>query len=84
MTSAYRTGKTRKGWQKVSAIAERTLGQLAAAKHLADMGVPPGNRLELLTGDREGQHSIRMHIRWRVCFKWTDAGPNEVEITDYR
>lgn len=79
----YRTGKTKEGWQKVGAVAQRKLDQLAAAKYLTDMGLPLGNKLEALHGDREGQHSIRINDQWRICFKWTDAGPTEVEITDY-
>jgi proteic killer suppression protein len=45
--------------------------------------VPPGNRLEKLSGDRIGQHSIRINDQWRICFRWTKAGPEEVTITDY-
>lgn len=56
---------------------------LDAAETLADLRVPPGNRLEKLTGDRVGQHSIRINQQWRICFRWTDAGPEDVEITDY-
>jgi len=56
---------------------------LDAAETLADLRVPPGNRLEKLAGDRAGQHSIRVNQRWRICFRWTDAGPEDAEITDY-
>jgi toxin HigB-1 len=56
---------------------------LDAAEILADLRVPPGNRLEKLTGDRAGQYSIRVNQQWRICFRWTDAGPEDVEITDY-
>jgi toxin HigB-1 len=49
----------------------------------ADLRVPPGNRLEELAGDRAGQYSIGVNQQWRVCFRWTDAGPEDVEITDY-
>lgn len=56
---------------------------LDAAETLADLRIPPGNRLEKLAGDRAGQHSIRVNQQWRVCFRWTDAGPEDVEITDY-
>ena len=56
---------------------------LDAAEILADLRVPPGNRLEKLAGDRAGQYSIRVNQQWRVCFRWTDAGPEDVEITDY-
>ena len=56
---------------------------LDAAETLADLAVPPGNRLEKLAGDRAGQHSIRINRQRRICFRWTDAGPGDVEITDY-
>lgn len=56
---------------------------LDAAEGLADLRVPPGNRLEKLAGDRAGQYSIRVNQQWRICFQWTDAGPEDVEITDY-
>ena len=56
---------------------------LDAVEILADLRVPPGNRLEKLTGDRAGQYSIRINQQWRICFRWTDAGPEDVEITDY-
>jgi proteic killer suppression protein len=50
---------------------------------LGELAVPPGNRLEPLRGDRIGQHSIRINDQWRICFEWTDAGPEGVEIIDY-
>jgi toxin HigB-1 len=56
---------------------------LDAAEVLADLRVPPGNRLEKLAGDRAGQYSIRINLQWWICFRWTDAGPEDVEITDY-
>jgi toxin HigB-1 len=56
---------------------------LDAAEVLADLRVPPSNRLEKLAGDRAGQYSIRINQQWRICFQWTDAGPEDVEITDY-
>lgn len=56
---------------------------LDAAESLEDLRVPPGNRLESLRGDRAGQHGIRINQQWRVCFVWTTAGPEEVEIVDY-
>jgi proteic killer suppression protein len=55
---------------------------LDAAEVLADLRIPPGNRLEKLSGDRVGQHSIRINQQWRICFRWSDAGPEEVEIVD--
>ncbi len=56
---------------------------LNAAHGLADLHVPPGNMLEALKGDRAGQHSIRINQQYRVCFVWSDAGPEEVDVTDY-
>jgi toxin HigB-1 len=64
-------------------VARRKLDQLNAAVSLRSLGVPPGNKLEALKGDRQGQHSIRVNERWRVCFRWTDAGPADVEVVDY-
>jgi proteic killer suppression protein len=56
---------------------------LHRAVTLADLAVPRGNRLEALKGDRLGQYSIRVNDQWRICFKWTDGGPADVEIVDY-
>jgi len=63
--------------------ALRKLAILDAAVSLDDLRVPPGNRLEALQGDRRGQHSIRINDQWRICFTWTDTGPEDVEIVDY-
>jgi proteic killer suppression protein len=63
--------------------AWRKLAMLDAAEILADLRVPPGNRLEKLSGDRGGQHSIRINRQWRICFRWSDSGPEDVEIVDY-
>ena len=63
--------------------ALRRLDLLDAATALADLATPPGNRLEKLHGDREGQHSIRINDQWRICFLWRDDNAYEVEITDY-
>ena len=63
--------------------ALRKLAILDAAEVLDDLRVPPGNRLEKLRGDRSGQHSIRVNQQWRICFQWTSAGPENVEIVDY-
>jgi toxin HigB-1 len=57
---------------------------LDAAEMLSDLRVPPGNRLGKLAGDRAGQYSIRINQQWPICFRWTDAGPEDVQITDYR
>ena len=64
-------------------MARRKLDQLNAAHALRDLAAPPGNRLEGLKGNREGQHSIRINDQWRVCFVWTAQGPTKVEIVDY-
>lgn len=65
------------------AVARRKLRQLEIAGRLEDLRVPPGNRLEALKGNRKGQMSIRINDQWRVCFRWTAAGPADVEIVDY-
>lgn len=64
-------------------VARRKLDQLNQAETLENLRVPPGNRLERLRGDRWGQHSIRINERYRVCFRWTEEGPEEVEVVDY-
>jgi len=56
---------------------------LDAAQTLGDLRVPPGNRLEKLRGDREGEHSIRINDQWRICFKWKEGNAYDVEIADY-
>jgi proteic killer suppression protein len=63
--------------------AIRKLDQLNQAEVLDDLRSPPGNRLETLKGDRAGQHSIRMNDQYRICFLWTENGPEQVELTDY-
>ena len=78
----FETGKTRR-FSAIKSAAERKLIMLESAEVLNDLKSPPGNRLELLTGDREGQHSIRINKQWRVCFRWTEDGPEDVEIADY-
>ena len=67
----------------IESIARRKLRQLELAARLRDLRVPPGNRLEALKGDRLGQHSIRINDQWRVCFRWTAGGAEDVEIVDY-
>jgi toxin HigB-1 len=64
-------------------VTRRKLVQLDAAATLTDLSVPPGNRLEPLKGELSGRHSIRINDQWRIVFRWTDAGPTEVEIMDY-
>ena len=63
--------------------AYRKLDQLDSAIALDELRIPPGNRLEALSGDRKGEFSIRINDQYRVCFQWTPAGPEQVEITDY-
>ena len=67
----------------IQTIAMRKLAILNQAGRLDDLRVPPGNRPEALRGNRAGQHSIRVNDQFRVCFRWTDAGPEDVEIVDY-
>lgn len=64
-------------------IALRKIRQLQAANRLDDLKIPPGNMLEALSGNRKGQHSIRINKQFRVCFRWTTAGAEDVEIVDY-
>ncbi len=64
-------------------LASVKLVMLNAAQSLQDLRVPPGNRLEKLSGDRERQHSIRINDQWRICFRWRDGNANDVEIADY-
>ena len=70
-------------WANIEAVARRKLDQLDAASELRDLSSPPGNRLEALSGNRKGQHSIRINDQWRVCFVWTDSNARGVEIVDY-
>ena len=69
--------------QTTQRAALRKLLILDAADEIGDLRVPPGNRLEKLTGDRANSYSIRIHDQWRICFRWTTAGPEDVEIVDY-
>jgi proteic killer suppression protein len=64
-------------------VAQRKLRQLDIAAELRDLASPPGNHLEALKGDREGQHSIRINDQWRICFVWRDGDAYDVEIVDY-
>lgn len=67
----------------IQPVALRKLRLLNQARTLADLRVPPGNRLEALKRDRAGQHSIRINERWRICFRWSQGGPGDVEIVDH-
>lgn len=64
-------------------LAARKLDQLDSVAALDELRIPPGNRLEALTGNRKGQHSIRVNAQYRICFQWTSNGPDQVEIVDY-
>ena len=75
--------RSRKLPGNIQPIALRKLRILNQARVLQDLRVPPGNRLEALKGDRDGQHSIRINRQWRICFVWSGGGPRNVEIVDY-
>jgi proteic killer suppression protein len=76
-------GKCPGKWRAVRKSAEIKLDMLNAAVRLRDLRSPPGNRLEALKGNRQGQYSIRINDQWRLCFRWTDEGAEDVEIVDY-
>ena len=81
-------GKTTKGTRRtlpnrLLRVALRKLEQLDSVERLSDLNIPPGNRLEMLKGQRTGEHSIRINDQYRICFKWTELGPEQVEIVDY-
>jgi toxin HigB-1 len=82
------TERLASGWRvkrftSIESAARRKLRQLEIAGRLEDLRIPPGNRLEALKGNRAGQYSIRVNDQFRVCFRWTAAGPEDVEIVDY-
>jgi len=83
---------TRKVWARenvrqfgpeLQRAAQKKLRLLNAAETINDLRIPPGNRLEKLAGDRDGQHSVRINDQYRICFVWTSAGPTDVQIVDY-
>ncbi|HQR35475.1 MAG TPA: type II toxin-antitoxin system RelE/ParE family toxin [Blastocatellia bacterium] len=78
----FETGKSKR-FSGILHIAARKLAQLDAAQTLEFLMAPPGNRLEALKGDRKGQYSIRINDQFRICFRWTTDGPEDVEIVDY-
>ncbi len=82
-TLALYEGKAPRRFKALLAVAERKLAQLDAAQTLDFLKAPPGNHLEALKGDRKGQHSIRINDQWRICFRWTASGPEDIEIVDY-
>jgi proteic killer suppression protein len=82
-TEALSKGHLIKRFVNIARVALRKLRQLEIAARLDDLRVPPGNHLETLKGDRAGQYSIRINDQWRVCFRWTEAGAEDVEIVSY-
>lgn len=78
----YNVGQNRK-YKTIERVALRKLDMIASAVALKDLKAPPGNHLEPLQGDREGQHSIRINDKYRICFIWSDAGAYDIEIVDY-
>lgn len=92
MLRSFRDRDTERVWQRervrrfdddTHRMALRKLLILDAAENLGDLRIPPGNRLEKLRGSRADEYSIRINRRWRICFRWTGAGPENVEIVDY-
>lgn len=84
ITEAVFRGESPKGFPSdLVKVARRKLGYLDAAIDLNDLRLLPGNRLEALSKDRRGQHSIRINDQFRICFRWTPEGPTDVEVTDY-
>ncbi len=91
MIRSFADSATRKVWERqrvarigpeIQRTAQRKLRQLNAAERLDDLRVPPGNRLEKLTGSRSGAFSIRVNDQFRICFRCTGAGPTDVELVD--
>lgn len=82
-TEAFAGGAFVKNFHRFKEQAEKRLEILDAAETLSDLAALPGNRLETLSGNRQGQHSIRINRQWRICFEWLSGGPGNVEITDY-
>jgi toxin HigB-1 len=84
MERFFETGKASKApWANISDVARRKLDMVSYASKLDDLKAPPGNRLETLSGKLAGKHSIRINDQWRIVFRWTNAGPADVEIVDY-
>jgi proteic killer suppression protein len=82
-TEALFSGRRVAKFANLEKVATRKLQMLDDAVELSDLMAPPANRLEALRGDRRGQHGIRINDQWRICFVWTAAGPEQVEIVDY-
>lgn len=82
-TEALSKGIRVKRFVNIAAVARRKLRQLEISSRLDDLRVPPGNRLEALRGRRSGQYRVRINDQWRICFRWSGAGAENVEIVDY-
>lgn len=82
-TEALASGRRVRRFVNIESVARRKLRQLQIAARLDDLRVPPGNRLKALKGDRAGQYSIRVNSQFRICFRWTNAGAEDVAILDY-
>ena len=82
-TADLAAGKFVKRFSKIATVARRKLRQLEIANCIDDLRVPPGNRLEMLKGDRKGAYSIRINDQFRPCFTWSSSGACDVEILDY-
>jgi len=92
MIRSFRDRETRKIWNgersrrlpvEIQDVALRKLRQLNRSMRLEDLRIPPGNGPEALTKDRKGQHAIRINQQWRICFRWSEGGCEDVEICDY-
>ena len=83
LTETFAEGESVKKFRSFERVAYRKIKYLMAAAQLEDLRVPPGNRLEALSGDRIGQFSIRINDQWRICFNWSNGGAENVEIVDY-
>ncbi len=82
-TEKLANGRRVRRFTGIESVARRKLRQLQIAGRLQDLRIPPGNRLEALKGGRAGQHSIRVNDQFRLCFRWSAAGAEDVEIVDY-
>ena len=91
MIKSFRNAAAEAAWQRrfikgvpddILKIANRKLTQIQNARDLNDLRIPPGNRLEALSGSRKGQHSMRINDQWRICFRWQDGDAYDVEIVD--
>jgi proteic killer suppression protein len=83
LTEELFNSKPSKKFGNIERVARRKLLQLHAVVNVLDPRIPPGNMLELLIGNRKGQHSIRINSQWRICFTWKEDGAYNVEIVDY-